>query len=60
MTNRLPHATSLALRAQPEREQTRLALVLVALMSLATVTTVATTQALSHQHENQISAERPR
>ena len=60
MTNRLPRATSLALRANLEREQSRLALVLVALMSLATVTIVFTTQALSHQHEHQISVERPR
>jgi hypothetical protein len=51
---------SLALRANLEREQSRLALVLVALMSLATVSIVATTKALSQQHDHQISVERPR
>ena len=60
MTNRSPRVTSLALRVNLEREQSRLALVLVALMSLATVSIVATTSALSHQHKDQISVERPR
>jgi hypothetical protein len=60
MNTRSPRATSLALRANLEREQSRLALVLVALMSLATVSIIAATQALSDQHQHQISVERSR
>jgi hypothetical protein len=59
-TLRAPRATSLALRSQAERERSRLALVLVALLSLATFSVVAATNALSRQHSVQISAELPR
>jgi hypothetical protein len=60
MNTRSPRVTSLDLRANLEREQSRLALVLVALMSLATVSIIATTQTLSDQHQHQISVERLR